>query len=275
MNIFEFETEIISTETFTDQLSQFIRKGDTVYVEIDVMKFGKLCNPLMQKNELLHQIFLIFYNLIGESGNLIIPSFSYSWGYTSNKKIFDVRNTKGQVGIFPEYFRTMEGVLRTPDPMFSLLVYGKDKKYFTDIGNDSFGKRSSFNKMHEANAKLVMFGLKSYGPMFVHYTEQYYDEHIGKIDYRFLKKFEGDLIDYEGKCSSTPHYAFVRPPDTKLCFGDQKIVNGLKKKGRFGSVKIGNGNVSVSDCQSVFDTGIEGLKKDKHFFVEELVNDLT
>jgi aminoglycoside 3-N-acetyltransferase len=272
MNLFKFQDEIISTELFIDRLSPFIKKGDTVYAEMDVMKFGKLYDFQIKKDELLHQIFTIFYQLVGESGNILIPSFSYSWSTKEKGELFDVRNTKGKVGIFPEYFRKMEGTLRTLDPIFSVLAYGKDKENYVDIKNDSFGQGSIFHKMHDMNAKLVSFGLKQYDPTFVHYVEQYYDEHIEKLNYRELTEFSGEAIDYRGNRLQKKHYAFMRPLGSTIRFDDTLFSQDLKKQDLLGEVAIGSGKISISDCDAVFKVGIEGLKENQMYWAKHKPN---
>ncbi|MDA2932871.1 AAC(3) family N-acetyltransferase [Acidobacteria bacterium AH-259-D05] len=270
MKIFQFQDEVISTDIFLEKLSPFIQKGDTVYVELDLMKFGKLYDSQIKKNDLLHQIFLVFFNLVGESGNILVPSFSYSWGQTSKEKLFDVKKTRSWVGIFPEYLRKMDGTLRTLDPMFSSVSYGKERSHFVDTRNSSFGQGSLFHKMHEINAKLVSFGLKQFDPTFVHYVEEYFDERIAKIGYRFLRTFEGELIDYQGKRFDSEHYAFMRHLDSDVFFDDRNLTQALREKNKLSTVQIGNGTINISDCESVFQAGIEGLKENRMFFVKQI-----
>ena len=54
MKLFQFEDEILGTNTFIEQLSPFIHKGDTVYAELDVMKFGILYDTQIKKDELFY-----------------------------------------------------------------------------------------------------------------------------------------------------------------------------------------------------------------------------
>jgi len=269
MNLYRFQDQVIGSATFIEKLAPLIRPGDTVYAEVDAMKFGKLYDAQISRSDFLNELFQIFYQLVGENGNIIIPSFTYSWGDTSPQKFFDIQKTRGRVGIFPEFFRKMKGTVRTLDPMFSFSIYGKDKLHFKNISNNSFGRDSIFHKMHQVNAKLVSFGLNQFDPTFVHYLEQYYDEQIETIGYRFLKKFEGELVDEEGCCYQSTHYSFMRQPGSRLFFDEHNVKQKLCEKQQLGIVEIGAAQVFVSDCNSFFDVGIEGLRHDKMFFIQE------
>ena len=261
--------EGIAVKDFVERFSPYIKKGDTIYVEIDAINFGRISNGL-KRNEFLEGIFQIFYQLAGDEGNIVVPTFSYSWG---KEEVFDVRETKSEIGIFPEYFRQREGVMRNLDPMFSCAVYGRVRRWMTTplpAIRSSFGEPSLYSGLHLINAKLVSFGLPQFDPTFVHYVEQYYHENIEKLDYRFIKRFEGTIINCSGSKRKDYWECFSRRRSgyPAFKFSDKKLVEALKSKRKLDEVMIGNGKVCISDCFSVFEAGTEGLQKDKHFFIE-------
>lgn len=268
MNLFKYEDEIISRESIVKALSPYINKGDIVCAEIDVMRFGSLYSSEIKKNDLLEEIFKVFVDLVGEEGHLIVPSFSYSWGSTSPKKVFDVKKTRGKVGIFPEYLRKFQDVARTKDPMFSYLIWGKRKEYFADIGNSSFGKDSVFEKIHKENAKLVAFGLTRYDPTFVHYVEERFNNEIKEIGYRSIVEFEGEYQNGE-VLQDEKHYCMMRPMGSNKFFTEKKLIKRLSDNKKMDSINIGAGVATISDCNSVFDECFIGMKDDIHFLVEE------
>ena len=167
---------------FFNKLSKHINKSDTIYLELDIMRFGKHLKNNISKESYLNFFFKLFTRLVGKKGNIIIPSFSYSWGFDKKNKIFDCNFTKSATGIFPEYFKKQKDVVRTKDPMFSCLVYGKNRNFFSNnLRKNSFGEDSIYGKIYQTNAKLISFGLNKFDPTFVHYVEQYYDKNIRKI----------------------------------------------------------------------------------------------
>ena len=46
--------------------------------------------------------------------------------------------------------------------MFSFFAYGADKDFFMDISNDSFGKKSVFEKIYKKNGKTLWIYFKKF-----------------------------------------------------------------------------------------------------------------
>lgn len=235
------------------------------------MKFGKICKG-SNRNQFFNGIFDIFFQLVGDSGNIIIPTFSYSWGGDSPQKRFDVRNTPGKVGAFPEYFRKRDDVNRSNDPMFSFGVWGRNKEEFSrNEKRSTFGSGSLYEKLHKLNAKLIAFGLKRYDPTFIHYVEEYFHKNNHELDYRFVKRFEGVFIDYDGIAHDDYQYCFSRYLDSAVewRFDETRLVNDLIEKGKLQIVEVGNGKIWMSDCNAVFEAGMDGLGNNQHFLVSK------
>jgi len=270
VDLYEYKGEIISTNSFVSNLSELIRPGETVSLEIDTMRFGKVCKGL-KRSQFLEGIFDIFHQLVGDSGNIIVPTFSYSWGQDSPNKHFDVKNTPGQVGVFPEYFRKRDDVIRTLDPMFSFGIWGKEKELLCRNAKTSFGRGSLYEKVHRRKGKLIAFGLNIYDPTFVHYVEQYFHENISELDYRFVKPFEGVIVNYDGKQYEDSQSCFSRHLDRYVGwkFDGTRLAYDLQNSGELEIIKIGNGKVWISDCDSVFEAGMEGLNKNRHYFISK------
>jgi len=73
---------------FFGKLSKYLKKGDIVYLESDLTAFNNIFKNSKSKSDFLEFFFLLFKELIGSSGNIIVPTFSYSWGDDKKKKIF-------------------------------------------------------------------------------------------------------------------------------------------------------------------------------------------
>ena len=256
----------IDSDLFISKLKPFINPKDYIYIEIDIMSFGKLYDLTLSKEEILEAINQIFRNLVGELGHICVPSFSYSWGKENSEKVFDIKKSIGQVGVFPEFIRKKNNTHRTKDPMFSVLINGPKSEEFCTIDNSSFGHNSIFQKLHKENAKLITFGLKQYDPTFVHYIEEFFDNNYRTLKYRKVKKFKGFFIENNQKIEGE-HFVFARDLNSKLKFDHKNLFNDLKQKKVLDSVKIGSGYIHISDCNSVFETAIAGLHKDSHYLV--------
>ena len=152
--------------------------------------------------------------------------------------------------------------------MFSFLIYGKDKKRLSNIGKDSFGKKSLFEKIHNSKTKLITFGLNRFDPTFVHYVEQYFDENIDKINYRYKKKFIGFFSNNNKKIKNV-FFSFVRKENSNFFFTGKNIERDLKKNNKLTILKIFNANIYITQANDFFKFGISGMKKSKKYFIKK------
>lgn len=267
-NIFNNSYKLNQFDFFFDTMSQYISRNDTIYVELDLMNFSPIDSNSITRYDFLEFFYQLFIELVGNKGNLIVPTFSYSWGENNPKKIFDVKNTKALTGIFPNFILQKKNTIRTMDPIFSTAAIGHDNNYLTNNGDNSFGKDSIFNKLFEMDAKLISFGLNKFDPTFVHYVEQNYNENISKINYRYLKKIYGTMIDYKGNLTKKNFFCFLRDMKKNKIFNEENIKKDLKKNNMYSKFKILNGNVHLCKATDFFDIGIAGMTKDQYYFVK-------
>ena len=248
------------------KLSRIINKGDVIYVESDLTSFREIFKLSKSKKQFLNFFFQILKNLIGKRGTLIVPSFSHSWGDNEKKKIFNLNTSISKTGIFPEYLKNMKNTYRTLDPMFSCLINGNKYKIFLKVGKNTFGASSIFEKLNKHNAKLVSFGLKRFDPTFVHYVEQYYDENIKKIKYRYLKKLKGVII-YKNKKYKDEFFTFLRNKKHNKFFNEKRIKKDLMQNKKLKKINILGADIYVVKARDFFTTGINGMKKKVNYFV--------
>ncbi len=250
------------------KLNKYINKGDTIYLETDLIKFKPVFEHFKNKKKFLEFFLNLFIKLVGKNGNIVVPAFSYSWGKNKKLKKFNVKKTKPETGIFSSYLLEKKEFKRTLDPMFSFFVYGKKKFELLNIKKDSFGKNSVFHKINNKKTKLISFGINRFDPTFVHYVEQYFDENINSINYRYKKKFFGSFENSKNKNKKETFFSFVRNEKTNLFFSGKNIYRDLSKKGKIKSFFIFNSPIHIVPANFFFDTGIEGMKKDIHYFVK-------
>lgn len=140
-------------------------------------------------------------------GVLIVPTFTYS--FTGAGEPFDVRATPSTVGVLTEYVRTLPGVRRTTDPLFSCAVLGDLpgpwRERLLTVGDvDCFGPHSVFALLDEADAKLLFLGVDFELCTYVYRVEQ----RLG-VPYRYFKDFRGTVVDGDEATAVTARY-FVR-----------------------------------------------------------------
>lgn len=264
MDLYSFENQIIGENLFLDLLSNYIKTDDKIYIEADLMRFGKI---LCYNREDFFKSFLnIFKKITYKNGNISMPSFSYSFGDNNKEKIFSKDTTVTPLSSFNEFFRIQNDAHRSNDPMYSVSSIGAMAKKLTSISNNSFGQNSFFEKFHKINGKLITFGLGKFDPTFVHYIENYFDSNYEKIEYRFNKKFEGYFLDGQKKTKKI-FYSFVRNLEKfpNIKFSDKNLFSDLKKKSMLDILKIGNAEIYISDSNSVFDIALNGMLNNKFY----------
>ncbi len=263
-NIFLHEGVSITVGNLCDSLGKYIEYGSDLYIEIDLSGFGSLHPDIKTREQLASNIFLAFSTVSGPNATIIIPSFTFSWGKNSSG-IYDV-DSPTHLGLMPNWFLNQKNVIRTLDPMYSLLIKGEKARWYSEHCNDSFGKCSTFAKLHEVNAKLIGFGLNKYDPTFIHHVEQFYNENISPIDYRYLKEFKGKIKKNNELTGILRHYAFVRNLSLQGDFSYDKLSSDLIEQDLLVHEEFCNSKIYISDCNSVFDVSMSGLKGDINYF---------
>ena len=126
-------------------------KCDYLFVHTDI-SFGK---PLLKRKAYCSA----FYECLRELGvgTLVFPAFSYSF---NNGEDYDVLSSKTSMGALIEYIRKQPGVVRSLDPMLSLIAVGKDTNWLKNIyGNNSLGAGSGLDLLHHLpNVKFLFLG---------------------------------------------------------------------------------------------------------------------
>jgi len=238
-----------------------IKKGDSVFVHSDLKLFGKINNKVT-RNEFLEAFVESLKKVLGANGNIIMPTFSYSF---CRKEIFNPETTSSTVGILTEYFRKLKEAKRSIDPIFSVVAVGYDKDYFADVGNDCFGKKSIFEKLYDKNVKIVFLG-ETFDMTYVHFIEQ----RCG-VYYRFIKKFKGE-IKFKNELKKFIFKYNVRPLDKNIEYDLEGIANFLESKGVLKKVELGGSKIRVVSAVDAFNEIKNGLKNNIHMLLKENFN---
>ncbi len=234
-----------------------IKSGDSVFVHSDLKSFGKI-NYEINRNDFLSSFVESLKMVIGEKGNIIMPTFSYSF---CEKENFDPETTPSKVGILTEYFRKLDGVNRSYDPIFSIAALGPDKDYFTDVGTDCFGEKSIFEKLYDKNVKLVFLG-EVFSMTYIHFIEQ-----KCKSPYRFIKKFEGKA-KIKNRLKKMVFWYNVRYLDSNIDYNLDGISDFLESQKILKKVRLGNSQVRAVSAVDAFVNLEKELKKNVYMFLK-------
>lgn len=247
--------KLINTHDLYRYLEQIgIVKGDVICVHSHLMGFGK---PLLKRQEFMKTIINTLKEVVGESGTLIMPTFTYSF---CNNEIYDIDNSPSKVGILTEYYRKLPNVNRTWHPIFSFAIEGKKKEEYLDIGPDAFSLDSIYGKMIRDNGKIVMLG-GNYGYTFYYLAE----EHLN-VTHRYFKIFSGEIISAKGRYKSSVPY-FVRNLEVKSELDEKKLSKFLLETGCQKQVKFAKGTLASIDCKKMYDRICSILRVDQRSFL--------
>ena len=159
-----------------------------LFVHTDVM-FGKI-NPELSRTQYLDAIYQTLLSL--DVDTIMMPSFTFSF---CNNEVYDVKKSKTYMGVLNEYVRKQPNVMRSVDPILSMIAVGKDMSILMDLGHHSLGKGSSYDKLHNTpDVKFLFLGAEIAECFtYIHYMEKILD-----VPYRFDMPFTGTIIDADG-----------------------------------------------------------------------------
>lgn len=191
-----------------------IKNGDMVYVASDVTALMYEANKLYgvksrtDRDKFLNEFINTFQNIVGESGTLLFPIFT--WKFCKGIP-FDIKNTQGEVGVLANWvLKNRPDFLRTKHPIYSFMVWGKKAAYLQNLENiDAWGDNSPFAYLHNHNGKMLLFNVSlQRGFTFMHYVEKKL-----KVPYRYTKQFVNKYIDESGAESIRTYSMYVRDLD--------------------------------------------------------------
>lgn len=140
--------------------------GDTVLIHSSMKSLGVTEKP----QEVLNAI----RSYLGEKGTLCLPALSYATVNQENP-YFSYKDTPACIGLLPETFRKMEGVVRSMSPTHSVCAAGYLAKELTcdqHLDNTPVGPHSPFRKLPAIGGKILMLGCGLHSNTFMHGMEE-------------------------------------------------------------------------------------------------------
>lgn len=212
-----------------------IGTGDVVMLHCDALFLAQL--PPMSADERYEVFFRALEEVLGQGGTLVLPTFTQSF---TKGDTYSVTDTPSIVGALTEHFRTLPGVLRSRDPIFSMAAGGRYKREFAESGIDeSFGPDSAFGLLDKHNAWLVCLGCSLDRITFTHYVEQQHG-----VNYRYLKPFSGMIEENGQTVESTVQY-YVRDLDRETSIDLSRLGEYLEERQQIVYSSVGRVRLSA------------------------------
>lgn len=235
-----------------------INPGDTIMIHGDAIVTAQLTN--ISQDQRVNFLIQTIISYMGENGTIIFPTFTYSF---TKSEDFDVQLSPSKVGILSEEFRKLDSTTRSLNPIFSVSTYGK---YKNDLQNssiyDCFSDESCFGILYLLNGKIINLAC-NFEVTFLHYVEQKIN-----VSYRYLKKFEGFLINKGIKRRVETNY-FVGNLDINYSMDLSKLKDELTKNNNFFESKLGRFNSYSVSCKDFKLSAEKLIYHDEYSLIKE------
>jgi aminoglycoside 3-N-acetyltransferase len=143
--------------------------------------------------------------------------------------------------------------MRSKNPLFSVATVGRHAKKFENSSfKTSFGKGSCFDVLHKLNGKIICLACNFDRITFTHYVEQKL-----KVNYRYLKKFLGQIVTNKKRRKITTDF-YVRNLGIKSEIYLKSLKNLLLKEKQLKCSALGRFAVSSVRVRH-FEQGIKKI----------------
>lgn len=266
MDLFLSKEGIITKNMILNTLLDLDLKCDYLFVHSG-LNFGI---PLQSRKDMLGALADIFMQL--EIRNLIFPSFTFSF---CNNDIYSIAGTPSYMGALSEFFRrsgtTFEAkdrkLLRSIDPLLSVVMLGEDLELIQNISNFSCGENSVFDNLHKRSSnyeiKFLFFGVS----LSSCFTYSHYVECKCDITYRYDKNFSGTRIELDGRKSLVDYILPVRYFGVNS-YADDRLNTLLDPK----HISLGDSFLEVIDETSSYKKLKAKILNDPNFMIDRPFN---
>jgi aminopeptidase-like protein/aminoglycoside N3'-acetyltransferase len=224
--------------------------GDIVFFQVSHLSLGQVeCGS--SEKEVCELLYSAMREVIGPEGTMLLPAFSFSF---CRNEDFDIQGTSSIQGTwsssreFLEYFRRLEGVVRSADPILSVAGLGpRADELLTRLPNTSYGKDCLHERLVKSGGKICGIGVGLAEASFLHYVE----EAVG-VPFRYKKLFTG-RIGQNGKLSKQGWISSVAIGATNGFPNGTRLEKMARSEGRCRVADVGMGEVVSINCRSFYE----------------------
>lgn len=208
------------------------REASVLYIHSG-LNFGTP-NPDLGRKELLSHLYGLIAAL--DVPTICFPTFTFSF---CNGEDYNVQTSRSRMGALNEYVRGLPESVRSEDPLMSTVVVGQDHDLVQNLGKDSIGANSTFDKLHQrgSGVKFLFFGVTvSDCFTYTHYVEERLN-----VPYRYNRAFRGRITN-GGRSWQDTYRLFVRyrgvVPSSNGFLESDLVRRGLLRREASGEASI-------------------------------------
>ncbi len=254
----EQKSEYTKTDIIAALRQLGLQEGSHIFIHSNVGFFGKLTGANTPE-EVYSNFKKAIREVIGKTGTVIYPTFSYSF---CKGQDFDPSMTESTCGILSEVARQDADSIRSHDANFSIAAQGELAVYFTENPpKNSFGDNCFWERFLEKDGIFVNFNFDS-GSTFVHYAERKLN-----VPYRWDKPFTGNLL-VNAHAQESTFYHYVRDldkPEHAPIF--TKLDAAAKAQELNKTVNLGRGQIVCITAKDTFDLIQKEIKNQPDFLI--------
>ena len=237
------ETQIIDTLKILG-----VKPGDSLLIHSALQYLGRPTNGL-------RMYFVALRTCLGPDGTIAVPTFNFS--FARGERYDPKKSASIGMGTFSEYVRQLPEAHRSTHPMQSLAVIGRHAEALTECDTPSaFDPGSAFEYMVELDFKILLLGADVNAISLLHLSEQ-----RAEVPYRYWKDFTGEILTEDGWQSRT-YRMYVRDMELNPKLDLKEVRRSLESQGKWSSVRLNYGLVSLCRAQDFVNVVDEALSKD-------------
>jgi len=226
-----------------------------VHSSLSNFKFPRAINFKFQVQQAL-------LSLLQNGCSLVIPSFTFS--YTKGIPFY-LNHSPSEVGILGDWARELEGFVRTPNPLFSVILAGENTKDILLCNHeDAYGPDSVIASWEKLNGRIIMLGASWATCTFLHRME-----HEFQVPYRYEKVFSFPADFGNGLINPTLK-AYVRNPEIKTEINFGIIGTTAREEGLISTARLNQGIIESISVKRLAEHCRKKLTQDPYFLVKKL-----
>jgi hypothetical protein len=213
---------MLTEKDFYKAFSEVISEKDEIIVLYSGIS-SFIFNINFKSKNIPKTLLSILEKIITKKRTLILPSFS-SNSFLKKKK-FDIKKTIDNIGAIPKY-AIKKNYFRTPQPLHSYLIFGRQVKEIKKLKNStSWGNSSVLGYMSKKNARICTFGLPwNKGCSYLHRFEELYN-----VPWRYFKIYKGIMYKNGIKVGSCLEQKYSAPLNNILKYDYKSFIHHIKK----------------------------------------------
>lgn len=228
-----------------------IKRGDKIQVNSNILNILKS----KKTNFKPYQIIDVLIDMITSKGTLIFPAFN--WGFCKGTS-FKYLETKSLTGALSNLALKKKNFLRSVNPIYSFLIFGKDKIKISKLKHKScFSLDSPMGYLIKSNGKNLFIDLDYKAAL----TYAHLAEETATVNYRYFKKFSSYYFDKNNIRKKKTFTMYVRKLRmVKSTLVHKRFDNILRKNKALKIIKLKGHKFSIINIKKTYQLMVKDIK---------------